>query len=208
MMSHNWGGLMQLDELQAGQKINGLVQGQTVEVISVQVYENSAAEVTYKKSDGSVDHRLLYPEEASQLSVLALSSPNAFTADGHLFQVVSEAQRIRLAFLFDPYLAVHTSAIEPLPHQISAVYKDMLPKHPLRYVLADDPGAGKTIMTGLLLKELMIRRDVARCMIVCPGNLVEQWQDELYTKFNIHFEILTNDMLEGAASGKDRKSVV
>lgn len=109
--------------------------------------------------------------------------------------------RIHLAHLFDPYLAVHTSAIEPLPHQISAVYEEMLPRLPLRYVLADDPGAGKTIMTGLLLKELIIRGDLKRCLIVSPGNLAEQWQDELFQKFHLRFEILTNDRLESAVTG-------
>ena len=108
---------------------------------------------------------------------------------------------MRLAHLFDPYLAVHTSPVEPLPHQISAVYEAMLPKQPLRYVLADDPGAGKTIMTGLLLKELIIRGDVKRCLIVAPGSLVEQWQDEMLQKFHLRFDILTNDRIESAASG-------
>lgn len=66
----------------------------------------------------------------------------SFEADGDLFRLVSEAQRIRLAHLFDPYLAVHTSPIDPLPHQITAVYGEMLPRQPLRFLLADDPGAG------------------------------------------------------------------
>src|SRR5256885_5459885 len=74
-------------------------------------------------------------------------------------------------------------------------------RQPLRFVLADDPGAGKTIMAGLLIKELMIRGDVRRCLIVCPGNLVEQWQDELYTRFQLPFDILTNDRLESARTG-------
>ena len=103
--------------------------------------------------------------------------------------------------MFDPYLAVHTSSVEPLPHQISAVYQEMLPKLPLRYVLADDPGAGKTIMTGLFIKELMARGDLKRCLIVSPGSLAEQWQDELYNKFHVRFEILTNDRMESAVSG-------
>src|SRR3989440_1080822 len=77
----------------------------------------------------------------------------------------------------------------------------MLAKQPLRYLLADDPGAGKTIITGLLIKELMIRGDLHRCLIVSPGNLVEQWQDELSRKFQITFDILTNDRLEASASG-------
>jgi SNF2 family DNA or RNA helicase len=77
----------------------------------------------------------------------------------------------------------------------------MLSRLPLRYILADDPGASKTIMTGLFLKELLVRGDLKRCMIVSPGNLSEQWQDELYRKFNLRFEILTNDRMESAATG-------
>ncbi len=89
----------------------------------------------------------------------------------------------------------------PLPHQITAVYESMLPRQPLRFLLADDPGAGKTIMAGLLIKELIARGDLQRCLIVCPGSLVEQWQDELYRRFHLPFEILTNDKLEAARTG-------
>src|SRR5207248_3653114 len=106
-----------------------------------------------------------------------------------------------LAHIFDPLLAIHTSMVDPLPHQITAVYGEMLPRQPLRFLLADDPGAGKTIMAGLLIKELLIRGDLHRCMIVCPGNLAEQWQDELSRKFHLPFEILTNDKLESARTG-------
>ncbi len=115
--------------------------------------------------------------------------------------MVSEAQRIRFAHLFDPVLAVHTSIVEPLPHQITAVYESMLPRQPLRFLLADDPGAGKTIMAGLFIKELIARGDLQRCLIVCPGSLAEQWQDELYSRFHLPFEILTNDKLEAARTG-------
>ncbi|WP_246584498.1 helicase-related protein [Thermus brevis] len=118
-----------------------------------------------------------------------------------MFRLVSEAHRIRLAYLFDPLLAVHTSLLEPLPHQITAVYEAMLPRQPLRFLLADDPGAGKTIMAGLLIKELLVRGDVQRCLVVCPGSLVEQWQDELYRRFQLPFEIATNDKLEAARTG-------
>jgi SNF2 family DNA or RNA helicase len=114
---------------------------------------------------------------------------------------VSEAHRIRLAHLFDPVLAVHTSLVEPLPHQITAVYDAMLPRQPLRFLLADDPGAGKTIMAGLFIKELIARGDLQRCLVVCPGSLAEQWQDELYRRFHLPFEILTNDKLEAARTG-------
>ncbi len=77
----------------------------------------------------------------------------------------------------------------------------MLPRPPLRFLLADDPGAGKTIMAGLLIKELIARGDLQRCLVVCPGSLAEQWQDELYRRFHLSFEILTNDKLEAARTG-------
>ena len=74
-----------------------------------------------------------------------------------------------MAYLFDPLLAVHTSLVEPLPHQITAVYEEMLTRQPLRFLLADDPGAGKTIMAGLLIRELLARGDLHRCLICAPG---------------------------------------
>lgn len=124
----------------------------------------------------------------------------SFAADSENVRMVSEAYRIHLAHIFDPYLAIHTSSVTPLPHQISAVYEKMLIRQPLRFVLADDPGAGKTIMTGLLIKELFIRGELCRCLIVCPGNLAEQWQDELHNKFHMDFEILTNAGIESSGN--------
>src|SRR5699024_1765029 len=180
--------------------ING---DEPVNIVAVQWYGSNVIEITYKNSRGVPDVRLLYRDDEAEISVQDNHLPWSFDADGEQLRLVSEAYRIHLAHLFDPYLAVHTSAIEPLPHQISAVYEEMLPRQPLRYVLADDPGAGKTIMTGLLLKELIIRGDVKRCLIVSPGNMAEQWQDELYNKFNLHFDILTNDRIESAASGNN-----
>jgi hypothetical protein len=94
---------------------------------------------------------LLYREAEPRLELVQASRAFSFDGDGEAFRVASEAQRIRLANLFDPYLAVHSSLIEPLPHQITAVYGEMLPRQPLRFLLADDPGAGKTIMAGLFI---------------------------------------------------------
>ncbi|MCR5834669.1 MAG: DUF3883 domain-containing protein [Selenomonadaceae bacterium] len=122
-------------------------------------------------------------------------SAQQFRANTNLFRLVSEAYRIKLAYMFDSYSAVHSSLVTPLPHQISAVYNRMLPMQPLRFLLADDPGAGKTIMTGLLLKELLIRGDVRRCLIVCPGALAEQWQTEFHEKFQLNFEILSGEAI-------------
>ena len=132
---------------------------------------------------------------------LDLRGPSwTFDADGSLFRLAAEARRIRLAHLFDPRLAVHLSLLEPLPHQIQAVYGTMLPRHPLRFALCDDPGAGKTIMAGLYIKELLLRGDLRRCLIVAPGGLVAQWQDELSDRFGLRFAILTRDMIEASAT--------
>ena len=114
---------------------------------------------------------------------------------------MSEALRIRLAYLFDPLLAVHTSNLQALPHQIKAVYGELLPRQPLRFLLADDPGAGKTIMAGLFIKELIVRGDVNRCLVVAPGSLVEQWQDELWQKLGLDFEIVTRETIEASKTG-------
>jgi hypothetical protein len=119
---------------------------------------------------------VLFRDNEPRLELLQATRAFGFDGDAEAFKIASEALRIRLAYLFDPYLAVHSSKIDPLPHQITAVYGDMLPRHPLRFLLADDPGAGKTIMAGLFVKELIIRGDLERCLIVAPGSLVEQWQ--------------------------------
>ena len=193
--------MSRLEDLTVGSIVSGLVNNESVQVVAVKWYGNAVLEITYKNSQGMLANQLLYREDEARLEVQEDNLPWSFDADGDTVRLASEAYRINLAHLFDPYLAVHTSSIEPLPHQISAVYQEMLPRLPLRYILADDPGAGKTIMTGLLLKELIIRGDLKRCLIVSPGSLSEQWQDELYSKFHLKFEILTNDRFESAVSG-------
>ncbi len=193
--------MSRLEELTVGSSVSGLVNNESVQIVAVKWFGSSVLELTYKSSQGMLASQLVYRENEAQLQVEEGNLPWSFDADGDKVRLASEAYRINLAHLFDPYLAVHTSSIEPLPHQISAVYQEMLPRLPLRYILADDPGAGKTIMTGLLLKELIIRGDLKRCLIVSPGSLSEQWQDELYSKFRLKFEILTNDRFESAVSG-------
>jgi SNF2 family DNA or RNA helicase len=192
---------MKLDELQPHAAVRGIVPDVLVTVVSVQWFGSQALELTYKTATGAVANEILYRHDEPRLQLAEQGRPLSFDGDGALFRLVSEAQRIRLAHLFDPVLAVHTSVLEPLPHQITAVYESMLPRQPLRFLLADDPGAGKTIMTGLLIKELIARGDLQRCLIVCPGSLAEQWQDELYRRFQLPFEILTNDKLEAARTG-------
>ena len=192
---------MTLEDLQPNAAVRGILTDGLVVVVSVKWFGSEALELTYKTPDGKVDHVLLYRSDEARLEVAEQGQPWSFDGDGALFRLVSEALRIRLAYLFDPVLAVHTSVVEPLPHQITAVYDSMLPRQPLRFLLADDPGAGKTIMAGLLIKELIARGDLERCLIVCPGSLAEQWQDELYQRFQLPFEIMTNDKLEAARTG-------
>lgn len=193
--------MIRLEDLQPNAAVRGILPDCLVTVVGVQWYGTEALELTYKSPSGRVDNTLLYRDVEPRLEIVEQGRPWSFDGDGSLFRLVSEALRIRLAHLFDPVLAVHTSIVEPLPHQITAVYESMLPRQPLRFLLADDPGAGKTIMAGLFIKELIARGDLQRCLVVCPGSLAEQWQDELYRRFQLPFEIMTNDKLEAARTG-------
>jgi SNF2 family DNA or RNA helicase len=193
--------MARLEDLKHGASIKGILPDCLVTVVNAQWFGSEALELTYKNPAGKLANELLYRHDEPRIEIVAVGRPWSFDADGQLFRLVSEAHRIRLAHLFDPVLAVHTSIIEPLPHQITAVYESMLPRQPLRFLLADDPGAGKTIMAGLLMKELIARGDLQRCLVVCPGSLAEQWQDELFRRFHLPFEVLTNDKLDSARTG-------
>ena len=180
--------MVKLEDLKAGMRITGIPGEETVTLLSVEQKGDTAANILFRREDGKPDEVLLwrYQEDALQAQ---RPSRFDFSADGALFRLVSEARRIHLAHLYDPLCAVHSSRIDPLPHQISAVYDHMLRKQPLRFLLADDPGAGKTIMAGLLLRELMMRGAVSRCLICVPGNLALQWQEELKERFSLEFRI-------------------
>src|SRR5438132_1406570 len=182
--------MAKLEELSAGAALRGILPDTVAVVVSVQWFGSEAVDNTYKTPTGKVANEIVYRHDEPRLEIVEQGRPWSFDGDGSLFRLVSEAQRIRLAHLFDPVLAVHTSVVEPLPHQITGVYESMLPRQPLRFLLADDPGAGKTIMAGLLIKELIARGDLQRCLVVCPGSLAEQWQDEMYRRFHLPFDIL------------------
>jgi superfamily II DNA or RNA helicase len=191
-----------LEELTKGAVVRGVLGDRRVRVVDVASHGSTAVTLTYTDElTGRVDQELLYRDDEPRLTVEKAGRAWSMDGDPHLFRLASEAKRISLAYLFDPFLAVQTSNLDPLPHQVDAVYKKMLPLQPLRFLLADDPGAGKTIMAGLLCKELMVRGDVERCLVIAPGSLVEQWQDELWQKFSVDFRLLTRDMIEAASSG-------
>ena len=136
--------------LVAGVQVNGLMPPAWVTIVAVEWHGTAAVTATYRTDDGAVGERLLFRDNEPDLTIVGGEHRRwSFDGDGALFRLVAEARRIRLAHLFDPMLAVSTSLIDPLPHQIKAVYGEMLPRQPLRFCLADDPGAGKTIMAGL-----------------------------------------------------------
>ena len=190
---------MRLEDIEPGAAVLGIDPTGAVSVIAAVFKGPDSLEVTYKTAVGTLGQRLLFHEDEPRITP-AVTKCWSLSAPAAVFTLAAEARRISLAARFDPYLAVRTSAVEPLPHQISAVYQHMLPQLPLRFLLADDPGAGKTVMTGLLVKEMLARGDLERCLIVAPGSLCEQWQDELYSKFGLGFDILTNDAFEAAAT--------
>src|SRR5256712_10605763 len=161
--------MSRLEDLQPNTAVRGVLSDRLVTVVNVQWFGSDALELTYKDPGGKVANTLLYRDDESRLEIVEQGRPWSFDCDGELFRLVSEAHRIRLAHLFDPVLAVHTSIVEPLPHPITAVYDAMLPRQPPRFLLADDPRAGKTIMAGVLVKEPVAPRGLQRCPVVCPG---------------------------------------
>lgn len=203
--------MTKLEDIRSGALVHGIAPGRSVQIVSVDWIGDQAINVVFRDPEGTVAESTLYRDDEHRLELAERGRAWSFDADGDQLRLVTEANRIKLAHYFDPYLAIHTSLIDPLPHQISAVYGEMLPRQPLRFLLADDPGAGKTIMAGLLIKELIARSDLERCLVVAPGSLVEQWQDELGEKFNLEFDILTRDMIENSRSGnpfEDRNRLI
>ena len=139
--------------------------------------------------DDALEEAVISPDEA--LAILGTEEKAAARpADAERVRLLIESARIRLAYAYDRQFAVSLSGIRTLPHQIEAVYMKMLPQPRLRFLLADDPGAGKTIMAGLLIKELKLRGAIGRCLILVPAPLTIQWQDELLRFFNEPFQII------------------
>jgi superfamily II DNA or RNA helicase len=197
---------MKLEDVTPGARLTGITGDTPVTVVAATWIGGNALRLTYRTDTGKLDERLLYRDHEDRLEVVKRAA-YALDANAATFKLTAEALRIRMAGRFDPMLAVQTSDLEPLPHQIQAVYGELLGRTPLRFLLADDPGAGKTIMAGLYIKELMLRGDLERCLIVAPGGLVEQWQDELRDKFGLHFELLTKQLADAHADPTKENTV-
>jgi hypothetical protein len=151
-----------LEDLKPDALVQGLVGREAVRIVTAEMLGDMACKLVYRGQDGALGEQLVFRTKEPDLELVSGGRKWSFEGNGDLFRLVSEAARIQLAWLFDPYVAVSSSTIDPLPHQISAVYEHMLPRQPMRFLLADDPGAGKTIMAGLLIKELLIRGELER----------------------------------------------
>jgi SNF2 family DNA or RNA helicase len=153
-----------------------------------------------RTADGRVEEVTVEREELEAALARAEETHVGLVAASDLFMLI-ESSRIRLAYAYDPYFAVSLSGVEALPHQLEAVYERMLPQARLRFLLADDPGAGKTIMAGLLIKELKLRGAIERTLILAPAPLTIQWQDEMQSKFDEVFERIRSDLARDQLAG-------
>jgi superfamily II DNA or RNA helicase len=184
---------MQVDQLKANRIITGPLFAEAVEIVFASSMGESVHVFGKGLTTGQAYDRMLSPEQIAMLEV----SPDAIPYDGDAkkFRLGVEALRLGLAYEYDPYFALSIARVDPLPHQLEAVYDYFLPQPRIRFLLADDPGAGKTIMAGLLLKELKVRGLVKRTLIVTPANLTFQWQREMKEKFREPFEVIRGDVL-------------
>jgi superfamily II DNA or RNA helicase len=171
-----------------------IVSGHFVGPVTLDGVENlgDAVSLRVRTVEGSLEETVLDIEELSGGIVEAVDEGVRLVGGDEFFDLV-EAQRIELAYANDPNFAVSLSGVRGLPHQIVAVYQHMLPQPRLRFVLADDPGAGKTIMAGLLIKELRLRMVADRVLILCPAPLTFQWYEELEDKFDEVFTVVDSN---------------
>jgi hypothetical protein len=182
--------------LEIGSIIDGLALPEPLQVVFVQPVGSSFKVGGKGTRTGQYIERIFDAAQLAQLTVLAAEEP--FDGDAVRFRLGIEAYRLSLAHEYDPYFSLSVARVDPLPHQLEAVYDAILPLPRIRFLLADDPGAGKTIMAGLLLKELKARGLAARTLIVTPANLAFQWKRELADKFREQFEVVRGADLRAA----------
>ncbi|MCF8569707.1 DUF3883 domain-containing protein [Gordonia sp. HY002] len=193
--------IVSFSELRSGQRLSGRWRD-SVDLIAVTPSGDAAATLVVRDSRLGVREELVFADDLSRIVIETTSATSwTFDADPAAFRIATEALRISKTAEHDPMAAVGTSDISPLPHQIRAVYGELLPRTPLRFLLADDPGAGKTVMAGLYAKELQLRGDLTRMLIVAPGGLVEQWKEELLTKFGMVTTLLTRELINVSPGG-------
>src|SRR5271165_5698 len=184
---------MQPEELKQNVTVYGPLFPEPVQIIIAVPMGSSVKLIGKGVRSSTVYEPILSAEQLAQLHASPAQEP--FDGDASKFRLGVEAMRLGLAYEYDPYFSLSISRVDPLPHQLEAVYDNFMRLPRIRFLLADDPGAGKTIMAGLLLKELKIRGLVKRTLIVAPANLCFQWQRELKEKFRESFEVIRSDVL-------------
>ncbi|MCL5745083.1 MAG: DEAD/DEAH box helicase, partial [Acidobacteria bacterium] len=197
------------DQLKANTIVRGPILPEPVQVIRV-VPMGSALKLVGRGLNSGLVHQPIL--SAAQIATLeATPETQPFDGNPHKFKLGVEALRLGIAYEYDPYFSLSIARVDPLPHQLEAVYDYFLKLPRIRFLLADDPGAGKTIMAGLLIKELKIRGLIKRILIITPANLSFQWQRELKDKFQEKFDVVRSDVLRanyGSNPWQEKNQVV
>ena len=181
--------------VEVNQIVKNLIPTEPVTIIKLQALGNMYSIKYTGINTNKTSTKVITKNQFEALEVLTAEGEFNFKGNPEKFVMYAEAERIHSAYQFDPLFAINCSVVDPLPHQVEAVYKFLLPQPKIRFLLADDTGAGKTIMTGLLLKELIMRGIIERILIVTPGGLTKQWQeDEMGVKFNIPFTLVNRSL--------------
>jgi len=197
------------DNIKPNSIIYGPLFNEQIKVITVIPVGNSIKLIGEGMESGQVYKPILNDEQLSKLEIIPEKEP--FDGDASRFRLGIEAMRLKLAYEYDPYFSLSIARIDPLPHQLEAVYEYFIKLPRIRFLLADDPGAGKTIMAGLLIKELKIRGLIKRTLVVCPANLCWQWQREMKDKFRENFEIIRGNILRanyGTNPWQERNQII
>ena len=200
---------MKIDQLKSNVIVRGPIFPEPVQVLMVIPMGAAVKLIGKGLNTNQVHEPILSAEQLEQLESTPEKEP--FDGNAQHFRLGVEALRLGLAYEYDPYFALAIARVDPLPHQLEAVYDYFLKQPRIRFLLADDPGAGKTIMAGLLLKELKVRGLVKRTLIITPANLTFQWQRELKDKFREEFEVVRGDVLRanyGSNPWKEKNQVV
>lgn len=189
---------MDVEEIKEGVIVGGDRWPEPVLIQKVTRADNDVHIVGSTTSTGSHIAAILSADELHDISLQKIACD--FSSDAWKVFLALETIRYRFASDYDPWLAMNISKIVPLPHQIEAVYGTVLKVPRVRYVLAHDPGAGKTVMAGLILKELKLRHMITRILIVAPGHLKDQWIRELHEKFDEDFTVIDRGLISSEPS--------
>lgn len=200
---------MKINQLKPNIIVRGPIFPEQVQIITTIPMGDSIKLIGKGLKSQKVYEPILNIEQLAKLEATPEKEP--FDGDASKFRLGVEAMRLGLAYEYDPYFSLSIARVDPLPHQLEAVYDYFLKLPRIRFLLADDPGAGKTIMAGLLIKELKIRGLVKRILIVTPANLSFQWQREMKDKFREQFEVIKGEVLRanyGSNPWQDRHQVI